>query len=134
MANLNRDQITHLRGLLAALRPDWDTQGIHAAVTAVSSSSRRIHPEVVIIAATLAAGEPANTHPRVVKDFAGDHWDRARAAVATDADGRRYASRRDRMVIAEARQAREQADPLVHQAGIAAARRALRQRAMARSG
>lgn len=70
MMTITRDQAHALAELVHQLRPEWDAQGVLAAL---AKARDRGPADVVCIAAIRAAATPTNRTPAVIP-LAGDHW------------------------------------------------------------
>lgn len=70
MMTITRDQAEALAELVHALRPEWDPQGILAAL---AKARDRADAPTVAIAAIRAAATPTNRTPAVIP-LSGDHW------------------------------------------------------------
>lgn len=106
---MNPNQIKHLADLVSSLRPEWDAQGVRAALLRLPDCD----PVDGAIAAVRAAGDPMNRTPGVIP-MQGPHWQQITrkpvlAPLAERAAAQRAeleAARRERV---EARESRERA-------------------------
>lgn len=70
MTTITREQARALAELVHLLRPEWDAQGILAAV---AKAREKASVDVVCIAAIRAAATPTNRTPAVIP-LDGEHW------------------------------------------------------------
>lgn len=75
---MTRDQAQALTALIHALRPDWDQQGVYAALAKARTMGTA--PELAI-AAIRAADTPINKTPAVIA-MQGPHWQPTRPTTA----------------------------------------------------
>lgn len=71
MTAITKDQAQALAALVATLRPDWDAQGVMAAL---SKARDRGNAYELAHAAIAAAATPTNRTPAVI-GMAGAHWE-----------------------------------------------------------